>query len=81
MNEEIVVLGGIPQKIFKLQLGDYPEHGLVNADIPSLLDHIIIGPTKFPSVIYSAFVAELESMGIQNAVTKVVVSDIPLRLG
>ncbi|MCJ8322438.1 MAG: hypothetical protein MJK06_00970 [Hyphomicrobiales bacterium] len=80
MNDEIIVLEGVPQKIFKLQLGNNPEHRLFNEDIPSLLDHIIIGPTEYPSVIYTAFVAELERMGVENAAAKVVVSDIPLRL-
>ena len=79
MTEETVVLGGVPQKIFKLKLAHEPEIGLHGADIPSLLDRIIIGPTEFPYVSYKAFVAELEGLGVTDAVSKVVVSDIPLR--
>ena len=79
MTEEIVVLDGIPQKIFKLQLKHDPNNGLHGADIPSLLDRIIIGPTEFPYVTYNAFVSELERLGVANAASKVIVSDIPLR--
>lgn len=79
MTEKIVVLKGVPQKIFKLQLKDDPKNELIGADIPSLLDHIIIGPTEFSDVIRTAFVAELESLGVEDAASKVVPSDIPLR--
>ena len=80
MTEEIVVLGGVPQKIFKLRLADEPEKGLHGAAIPSLLDRIIIGPTEFPYVSYRAFVDVLSNIGVENAEDKVIVSDIPLRV-
>lgn len=80
MTEEIVVLGGVPQKIFKLRLANEPEKGLHSADIPSLVDRIIIGPTDFPYVSYKAFVAVLESLGVSDAASKVIASDIPLRI-
>ena len=80
MTEEIVVLGGVPQKIFKLRLTNEPEKGLHGADIPSLLDRIIIGPTEFPYISYKAFVSVLEGLGVTDADSKVVISDIPLRL-
>ncbi|WP_122076128.1 DUF2971 domain-containing protein [Pseudophaeobacter sp. EL27] len=79
MTEETVVLGGVPQKIYKLRLADEPEKGLHGADIPSLLDRIIIGPTEFPYVSYRAFVDVLSGVGVEDAATKVVLSDIPLR--
>ena len=79
MTEETVVLGGVPQKIYKLRLADEPEKGLHGADIPSLLDRIIIGPTEFPYVSYRAFVDVLSGVGVKDAATKVVLSDIPLR--
>lgn len=80
MTEETVVLGGVPQKIFKLRLANEPKKGLHSADIPSLLDRIIIGPTNFPYVSYKAFVAVLESLGVSDAASKVIASDIPLRV-
>ena len=80
MTEETVVLEGVPQKVFKLRLENNPNNGLHGADIPSLLDRVIIGPTEFSYVSYNAFVAELEGLGVADAASKVVVSDIPLRL-
>ena len=79
MTEETVVLGGVPQKIYKLRLTDEPDKGLHGADIPSLLDRIIVGPTEFPYVSYQAFLGVLTELGVQNAAEKVVLSDIPLR--
>ena len=79
MTEETVVLGGVPQKIYKLRLAHEPENGLHGADIPSLLDRIIIGPTEFPYVTCRAFVDVLSSVGVKDAASKVVLSDIPLR--
>lgn len=79
MTEEIVVLGGVPQKVFKLRLADEPENGLFGADIPSLLNRVIIGPSEFPYASRRAFVSTLERMGVKDANDKVIASDIPLR--
>jgi hypothetical protein len=79
MAEETVVLGGVPQKVFKLRLANEPKHGLHGADIPSLIDRVIVGPTGFPYVSYCAFVDLLEKVGVAEAASKVVVSDIPIR--
>lgn len=81
MEESTVVLGGVPQKVYRLRLAHEPENGLNHADIPSLLDRIILGPTQYPYVSYKAFVAILEGVGVANASEKVIVSDIPLRTG
>ncbi|MCT4559633.1 MAG: DUF2971 domain-containing protein [Pelagimonas sp.] len=81
MTEEIVVLGGVPQKIYKLRLADEPENGLHGAAIPSLLDRVIVGPTEFPYVSHQAFAGVLADLGVEKAAEKVVVSDIPLRTG
>lgn len=81
MTEEIVVLGGVPQRVFKLRLANEPENGLHGADIPSLLDRLIIGPTEFPYVSYSAFSNVLKDSGVKDHDSKVIVSDIPLRIG
>lgn len=81
MTEKTVVLSGVPQNIFKLRLANEPGNGLHGADMSSLLDRIIIGPTEFPYVKYKAFVSELEGLGVEDADEKVVVSNIPLRSG
>lgn len=79
MTEEVVVLGGIPQRVFKLRLANEPKNGLFGADVPSLLDRVIVGPTEFPYVSRQAFAAVLKGIGVENAFDKVIVSDIPLR--
>lgn len=78
--EHQVVLGGVPQTIFALPLQDYPEQGLHGADIPSLLDRVIIGPTDYPYVSKRAFKRVLSELhGIDD--DRVIVSDIPIRVG
>lgn len=79
LEEKVVVIAGVPQKVWVLPLRDDPEKGLHQADIGSLLDRIIIGPTAYPYVSASAFEALLEQAGVPDAKTKVVVSEIPLR--
>jgi hypothetical protein len=79
MTEATVVLDGVPQKVYKLRLANEPEKGLKEADIPSLLDRIILGPTEFPYVSYQAFVGVLSEMGVEDPAAKVILSDIPLR--
>jgi hypothetical protein len=81
MTEEIVTLNGIPQKVYKLRLADEPHNGLHGADVPSLLDRVIIGPTAFPYVSFTAFEEVLKRAKVSNPRKKVVVSDIPLRVG
>jgi len=46
---------GIPQEIYKIPLTNDPENGLFQADIPNLLQRIIIGPTQQPFTIWRAF--------------------------
>ena len=79
LTKKVVVINSVPQEVGVLPLKHDPDNGLHHADIPSLLDSIIIGPTAYPYVSARAFVALLEKAGVHNASRKVVVSDIPLR--
>lgn len=74
-----VVLNGVPQIVYALRLDDDQERGLHSADIPSLINRIIIGPTEYPYVSVEAFISVLKRQGVQDASNKVVASDIPLR--
>lgn len=74
-----VVLNGAPQIIQALQLADKPDIGLFKADIPNLIERVIVGPTNYPYVAAMAFKEALEEAGVQNAHQKVIASDIPLR--
>jgi hypothetical protein len=76
---EIRTIRGVPQAIYKLPLEDIPDEGLVGAEIPRLVNRVIIGPTEHPVAIYEAFVVLLEDAGVENPASKVCISDIPLR--
>lgn len=76
--EDIQVVRGVPQPIYKIPLRDIPEVGL-SASIPSLLDHIIIGPTQFPVALAEAFHRLLAAAGVPEPDKRISISDIPLR--
>ena len=80
MTEGTVVLGGVLQKIYKLRLADEPDKGFDGVDIPPLLERIIIGPSEFPNVTFRAFVDLLSGGGVEDAASKVVLSDLPVRV-
>jgi hypothetical protein len=65
--------------VYKIPLRNVPEEGFVGAEIPELIDRIIIGPTQFPYAIADAFHQVLEQVGVKGAGNRIIVSDIPLR--
>ncbi len=66
--------------MFAFQLADeHKENKRHGYTMDDLLDHIIIGPTRYPNDLYRAFVYKLKELGIPNAEEKVIVSDIPLK--
>jgi hypothetical protein len=79
VKKVVEVIGGVPQPVMKVKLKDYEEEGFVGAEIPALLDRIIIGPTLYPDALREAFEHELTIAGVEDAHKKVIVSDIPLR--
>ncbi len=80
LNREVVTIQGVMQQAWKLPLQHDPDHGLHHADLPGLMDRIIIGPTPYPEISYHAFVELLDQAGVENAGDKVFVSGIPLRM-
>jgi len=74
-----VVIKGVAQTVWVLKLVHDPANGLTGADLPSLLERIIIGPTAQPLVSREVFVRLLEAAGVPGAGERVVMSDIPLR--
>lgn len=73
------VVRGIPQQIVELPLRDFPDEGLVGAEIPKLIDRIIIGPNDYAWEIRAAMIDLLSAAGVMEAATRVWVSDIPVR--
>ncbi|WP_138515829.1 DUF2971 domain-containing protein [Rhodoferax bucti] len=79
MQRSVEVVRGIPQIVYKLPLKDFPDEGHIGAQLPQLLDRVIIGPTSHPVAAYRAFVDLLTEAGVDNAHQKVFTSGIPLR--
>lgn len=77
---DIENVGGVPQPVHKIPLQNLPEEGFTAA-IPNLIDRIIIGPTEYPSAIRDAFIQLLFEAGLEDAIHRVAVSQIPLRRG
>ena len=76
---DIQVIGGTPQPIYKIPLQNVPEEGFVGAEIPELVDRIIIGPTQYPVAACEAFEDLLSEAGVDDPASRIFVSDIPLR--
>jgi hypothetical protein len=79
MTPKIEVIQGTPQKIWALRLEHNPDIGLHGADLPSLLDRLIVGPSAHPFVARKALIEVLQKADVTNAAEKVIISDIPLR--
>lgn len=80
LEEDVESVGGMPQSVLKLTLenpASLPDAGI---SVPELLDRIIVGPAEFPDGIAEGLVAVLRKLGVPDAASKVVVSDIPLRV-
>lgn len=79
IQSSIKTVGGVPQKIYRIPLVNYPEEGFYGATMPELLEEIIIGPTESAFSIYDALVEKLEEIGVSEPWNKVRRSNIPLR--
>lgn len=79
MRNEVRVINGIPQNIYKIPLQSTEDGQITGAEIPDLIERIIIGPTQYPLAIYKAFIELLNEAGVQNPENKIFVSGIPLR--
>ncbi|WP_092307339.1 DUF2971 domain-containing protein [Brevundimonas viscosa] len=79
LPSNVEVVRGVPQCVHKIPLRNYPEEGFVGAEVPELIDRIIIGPAVDAWSMRDAFVRLLEGAGTEDARSRVVISDIPLR--
>jgi hypothetical protein len=79
IRRDIESINGTPQPVCKIALEDVPDEGLVGAAIPSLVERIIIGPSRHPDVMWEAFVDLLREIGVEAPESRVFASDIPLR--
>lgn len=76
---EILSLGGVPQRVYAVPFRDYPEEGFAGATMSALLDRVLIGPSRDAYMIAQALVAELSRLGVPNAASRVVITNVPLR--
>jgi hypothetical protein len=79
VKKSIEMIGGVPQHVIRVPLKNYPEDGFVGAEVPEVLDRIIIGPTQYPVAIADAFLDLLTKANVSDVRNKICVSDIPLR--
>lgn len=79
IKESIELIRGSPQIVHSIPFQDYPEEGFAGAELPKLVNRVIIGPTEFPAELRKATIALLTEAGVPDAGSKVVCSTIPLR--
>jgi hypothetical protein len=76
---EVLTVGGVPQRIYKIPMRNYPDENFVGATAPELIDRVLIGPSMDSYLIAQAIVAELRAAGVENPEDRVVITNIPLR--
>lgn len=79
LERMVTTVDDVPQIVYKIPLRNIPDEGFFGAEIPELIDRIIIGPTQYPTAIAAAIEAQLVEAGVRDAGDRIVVSDIPLR--
>lgn len=77
--ESVELIRGVPQIVHSIPFKDFPEEGFIGAELPKLINRVIIGPTEFPRQLREATIALLIEAGVPDAANKVVCSTIPLR--
>ena len=79
MEQSTEVIGGVPQIVYKAPLDGNVSQDLADIEMSRIVDRLIIGPSPYPWVMYQAFVAALNEIGVLDASKRVFVSDIPIR--
>lgn len=79
LPSSVEVIRGIPQCVHKIPLKNYADEGFTGAEVPELIQRIIIGPAVDAWSMRDAFIRLLEEAGTEDAMNRVVISDIPLR--
>jgi hypothetical protein len=66
----VELIRGVPQIVHSIPFKDYPEEGLVGAELPALIHRVIIGPTEFPAQLRLAMVSLLNDAGVADPESK-----------
>lgn len=80
VKPEIVTLNGIPQRIYKIPLKDYPDRGFVGASPDRLIERVIIGPSNYAAIVRQALIDCMAQAGVRSPENRIINSDIPLRV-
>jgi len=75
---DLEIIRGLPQQVYKIPLHTVEDK--YYGDLNDTLHQIIIGPCKNAEKVKKALVDELTDAGVHQAKSKIVVSNIPLRL-
>ncbi len=79
IKQVVKEVAGVPQPIFLLPLDEGVSPALSAIDFVRMFDRLIIGPSPYPWPMYEAFTAALSAAGVKDPMSKVFVSDIPIR--
>jgi hypothetical protein len=79
IRSSVEVVGGAPQRVYKIRLQSNAQVGLTGLDPGELIDRIVIGPTQYPFAMFDAFVSALVDVGVADAANRVFISQIPER--
>jgi hypothetical protein len=55
LERDIVTIGGVPQPIYKVPLDANVAPEIASLDVAAMFDRLIIGPARFPFVMFEAF--------------------------
>ena len=58
------VVNGVPQLVYKVPLDQSVSPALADLDFSQIFDHLIIGPSSYPWVLFETFTRELAKAGI-----------------
>jgi hypothetical protein len=80
MQSSHEVVNGVPQVVHKIPIDESVSPLLADLELSRILDHLIVGPSPYPWVMYEAFTEELKKAGVPDASERVHVSNIPIRM-
>jgi hypothetical protein len=79
IESEVVSLSGVPQIVYKFPLDASVAPEIAAIDIAAMFDRLIIGPSRYPWVMYEAFKRTLEEARVSDPGAKIITSSIPIR--
>jgi hypothetical protein len=79
IESEVKCLSGVPQIVFKFPFDASVAPEIAAIDMAAIFERLIIGPSRYPWVMYEAFKRILEQAGVSDPGAKVITSSIPIR--